>query len=402
MPPESPFHRLELSCPSTPEDRQDIFDLTAKCFSGSHHYYDWLAEAEAYFHPEHYDAEASTIGRIDGRIVTHWGVWGYRMRVGRARLATAGIGAVATAGDLRGKGLMAATALAGLDRIRQAGYDFSVLFGIGDFYHRFGYVAGWPDTVWQVQTARLPEKPASMKLRKCSPLDERIAELYNRSHAGLVASAIRPTCRQLPPRRQGWCWESDGRIVGYVVTGKGGGRFECVEAGGPAELALGALRHLATKAGASTVHFPSLPAGDGTAQWLRTNDGTRTEKFARSGGPMVRTVNLLSCLRKMRPELQARLACSPAHGWQGRFGIGDGVDRVALKIREGKIQVAPAESLGQHGVEAGPAAARLLIGSDQPAQVARDAGLKLQGDAPLLLEALFPARQPMLRRLDSF
>jgi len=39
---------------------------------------------------------------------------------------------------------MAKTVAATIEAMSQVGYDMTVLFGIPDFYHRFGYVRAWP------------------------------------------------------------------------------------------------------------------------------------------------------------------------------------------------------------------------------------------------------------------
>ncbi len=124
--------QLVLSAPTGEGDLDEVIDLTAKVFDVN--YYAWVEGGEAYFHSDIYDATGSTVGRLDGQMVTHWGVWDYQMRIGKARLRCGGIGAVATSGPHRKQGLMDKTARQGLARMREGGYDISLLFGIGDFF----------------------------------------------------------------------------------------------------------------------------------------------------------------------------------------------------------------------------------------------------------------------------
>ena len=105
-----PGDRLELIAPDKRKHLEPILELTGKCFG---HYYEWIRYGRlGYIGSTHYDWDASRIGLIDGRVVTHWGVWGYTMRIGRARVRVGGIGAVATDGEFRKFGLMARTARA--------------------------------------------------------------------------------------------------------------------------------------------------------------------------------------------------------------------------------------------------------------------------------------------------
>jgi predicted acetyltransferase len=63
------------------------------------------------------------------------------MRVGTARLKTAGIGAVVTREAHRNQGLMHAAAIESLNAMRALGYDLSVLRG--RHYVKYGYARGW-------------------------------------------------------------------------------------------------------------------------------------------------------------------------------------------------------------------------------------------------------------------
>ena len=69
---------LRLIRPDRRLHREMIGDLTGKTFA--HHglgYWGWQEYLRReYLDPGHYDWSASTIGLLDGRVVTHWGVWG--------------------------------------------------------------------------------------------------------------------------------------------------------------------------------------------------------------------------------------------------------------------------------------------------------------------------------------
>ena len=90
---------LVLVRPGPERHAEAIYDLTGKTFGD---YWNWIPEARRrYFGGGIYDWRASTIGLLGDRVVTHWGIWGFKMRIGRSAVRIAGVGAVATQGDLR-------------------------------------------------------------------------------------------------------------------------------------------------------------------------------------------------------------------------------------------------------------------------------------------------------------
>ncbi|HAY84875.1 MAG TPA: hypothetical protein DCY42_08135 [Chloroflexi bacterium] len=57
---------------------------------------------------------------------------------------------------------------------------------------------------------------------------------------------------------------------------------------------------------------------------------------------------------------------------------------------------------GKHQVQAGWALARLLIGSDEPGEIAQQEGITFSGQAEDLVEILFPNLHPMMSHWDEF
>ena len=217
-------------------NREEMYDLIAKVFShrGYFAFRDYCRDA--YIGHSRYDWAASRVGYLDGRMVTHWGVWEYPMRIGAARVRTAGVGVVATHGDYRKRGLMEKTARSSVEALGGLGYDMTMLFGIADFYHRFGYVRAWNEYTHVVAVADLPAEKPAVRLRKFTPGRRAdLAALYNRQFAGFTGTAVHPTflrCRY-PERWRGYQWmDASGKLAGYVVAALDGGQIECVEACG--------------------------------------------------------------------------------------------------------------------------------------------------------------------------
>ncbi len=359
-----------------------------------------------YIDHSRYDWSAGRIGLLGGRIVTHWGVWDYRMRIGTARLRVAGIGSVATHGEFRKRGLMTRTAEACMGDLPRRGYDVTVLFGIPDFYRRFGYVRAWSEMVWTVNTNDLPKERPAARLMRFNPNRRRgdIEALYNRQYARVTGTAVRPTFQvSKRGKYEGYLWrDARGRPAGYVVMDLGDMRKVAVaEAVGPAEQILRAVGSLARRLRLSEVRFRGLPYDSDLGKRLWWGDCRCEFHHAKSAGPMIRTLNLRSCLEKMSSELSRRLGRSHLATWQGRLLIADPREGVVLDIHRGKVKVTDERS-APHAIVGGEEIAQLLIGTDEPGEVIRFGAMKLRGGAAELAEALFPNQHPTLCDWDRF
>ena len=399
---------LAIIAPSKRKHAEAIYDLTGKSFSRER-YLRWLETCrKAYIGRSHYDWGASRIGLVGERIVTHWGVWDYQMRIGSARVRVGGIGAVTTHGEFRKRGLMAKTAQISLSAMRQAGYDMSVLFGIKEFYHRVGYVLAWPETSYVVSTSKLPAEPAGVTVRRFA-LRARpdIDAIYNRANAALTGTAVRPTfLRKHVEHWQGYLWKDKrGRARGYLIVGERHRKFRHIESGGKPEVVLRVLGRLARRRGAAEVHLSSIHYDSELARWLRSGDCRLEMTFQNSGGPMVRMVNLRSTLAKMAGELSQRLKHSQLASWRGELLIADPRDRVTLEINRSHVRVIDPIRRGRrpkHVIRGGDEIAQLLIGTNPPAEVVEAGRIRLSGQARSLIGALFPEQHPMLNVWDQF
>lgn len=401
-------HSLEIIAPDPRRHRDEMFDLIAKVFSHAGYYAFRDYCRQKYIDHSFYDWSASRIGLIGGRIVTHWGVWDYRMRVGSALLRTGGVGVVATNGDYRGRGYMAGTGEASIEAMTGMGYDMTILFGIREFYHRFGYVRGWSDHAYFVSLADLPKgRPPALR-KFTNMLDPQLTQLANRAYDGLTGTAVRPTYQQIESELQkgeGYSWtDAAGRLTGYVIALAERGnanRVWIADAIGQPPEVFSAVAAVMRRKKATEVRFTNLHHDSLLARALRQMNCRQEIYNRRSGGPMIRTLNLRSCLTKMRGELTGRLRASALAAWSGRLLIADPRESVVLDIRRGAVRVGEGAS-ARHAIRGGEHIARLLIGTDEPAETVRAGGIKLTGDAPALLAALFPAQHPMLPSFDHY
>jgi len=394
-----------------------VCDLAGKAFSTGQGYYAMhdFCRRGGYILGSHYDWSASRVGLVDGRLVAHFGVWDWRMRIGSARVRVGGIGAVATDAECRKRGYMARTAQAAVEAMRDLGYDLSLLFGIHNFYHRFGYVRAWSRATYTVRREDLPAGRPPGRVRRFLPVErEDISRIYNRENATRTGTAVRPTYLRCmyPKPMEGYLWaDARGRTAGYVVLAREGpGRMECVEAGGDTGEVLRALASLAGRWGCPEVQFRTFSDAHPLMRRLRQGDCRVEVQHVTSGGAMVAVIRLASTLGKMAGELGRRLRASPLAAWRGRLRVDDGREAATLAIDRSRVRVV-AEAASRRRGGAGRAAhvlrggdhvAQLLIGTDAPDAVLDDAGMTARGEARALARVLFPNQDPQLNLRDRF
>ncbi|MCE5278941.1 MAG: GNAT family N-acetyltransferase [Planctomycetaceae bacterium] len=400
---------LTLICPDPTIHADEIYDLTGKVFSGGNEYYGWQKYCrEYYFGNSHFDWSASTIGLMDGHIVTHWGVWNYAMRIGTARVKCGGIGAVATDGRYRSRGLMTFTGNENMAQMRRCGYDLSVLFGKHDFYHRYGYVRSWPGRHWSIGVSELPaEKPHAAPVLLEDPPRDAFDRLYNRYHAGLTGTAVRPTFRgpMLQWGHKHFAWPVRGRgaptLDGYIICSFGGQDVNVAEFAGDTEQVLRALRLLADQNGCKKINFMCLHHDSDLCRRIRRVSCNCSTTYTRNGGEMVAMVNLESTMSKLTGELSRRLKHSELAAWRGELLIEDQTGKVLLKIDRGRVGLAKPAAC-RNAIRGGMHVVQLVVGTQDPFETIDAAGIKLTGEANRLLPVLFPDQHPMLSQRDHF
>ena len=213
---------LDLIAPDEAQHSEAIYRL----FERPHqpHTLQWRQGRMAH---SHLDWQASRIGCIDGEVVSAFGVYDIAMRIGTAQVRVAGLNLDAVHPDCGtdGEELTRRTARTAIDAMREQGYDLSVAFDDAAFYYEQGYVFGWRQMEWYVDTDELPTDPLDFELREFAPEHrEDLAELYNRENKLLTGTAVRPTYlrNKHPEQFQGWYWTDErGEPAGYISGGAG-------------------------------------------------------------------------------------------------------------------------------------------------------------------------------------
>jgi len=391
-----------LIAPDESLHAQPMAQLCADVFSEGK-YVD--AYRDNYIGNSHYDWDVSRVVLDNEKMIHHWGVWGYQMRVESIQLKVAGIGAVVTHPDTRKQGLMHQAAQASFDVMPQAGYDLSILRG--RHYVKMGYARAWNYVTYKLKLDELPEVGEPTPYQPLQP--EQVTEmdaLYNQTHAGFSGTAIRPTFRKRHPEDLGvYAWfGEDGKLVGYIRAFPAEGnpkQLTCLEAAGDPRQGLAVMAHLFKKGEYESLAFFTLPHPHPMLQLLRKGACIVEDRYFDISGWRVKLINLTSSLHKLAPLFETRLAGSQFAGWTCSLLIDAGEQQATLKIKEGKVEVSPA-SAAANSLRGGAEFARLLIGSDEPDEVMRQAGMETSGLALPLVRVLFPNLHPMMSHWDEY
>ena len=395
-----------ITAPDRKLHMDELADLMAKIWPWPDYYTQRDRTRRCYLGSDHSDWQTSRVALLDGRIVSHWGVFNYRMRVGSARLKMAGVGGVVTHGDYRKRGLQNAVARASIRAMEPAGYDMSWLFGIQDFYHRFGYVRGACPVTFTVDLAKLPAPAAAPKLRKLAMRNRPdLIRMYNRQNSRLTGTAVRPTFPEGGVKWKGYLWtDPAGELAGYVITQMQDEKFTLIESGGNLDDILAATAKLARREHARKVHIVAHYDSK-LAKRLRCGNCKVEIGYYKNANEMVRIINLRSTLTKLCGEFARRLKRTALAGWRGELLIADPREAVTLKFNRGKVRVIePGQRTGRtnNTIRGGEKIAQLLVGTHEPQETVEAAGIRLTGEASMLLDTLFPAQHPRIDCWDSF
>lgn len=400
--PTSPTNRYTLG-PANPEKHPlPIAQLISNVFA-SGQYVNEIADT--YIGICHYDWDTTRLIWDGDELIHHWGVWGYPMRLESVLLKVAGIGAVATAEACRKQGLMQRAALDSFQAMERNGYDLTILRG--RHYVKFGYVRAWNYVTYKLKPTEIPAfEPRQPSQALTVAHIPHMDALYNRDHQAFTGTAIRPTYQRKNPDEMGdYGWfDADGNLEGYVRAMPAEDNpkaLVCLEATGDPLQGLAVLGERFKSGEFEQLHFFTLPHQHPILQLLRRGALIVEDRFFDISGWRVRLVNLRSTLEKIRPLLEARLQASRFAAWTGSLHLDSGQQQATLTVEAGRVRVTDGTS-AEHCLQAGPALARFLIGSDDAGEIIQQEGITCTGHTLELVNILFPNLHPMLSHWDEY
>jgi hypothetical protein len=301
----------------------------------------------------------------------------------------------------------------------ERGYDVSLLFGISDFYPKFGFVSCLPSYKLTL-TTRIVERALSQagagktaKVRFGRPEDfRRVRSLYNQEYACRTGSIFRTG--RWKGFRMGSTWGSKtvtlvatgarDRILAYAGVDDREDALTVFEVAGDPGAYPALLRALAREAVAKRVESMAflLPPDDRFSMYARRFGGSLTVNYPYTGGGMLRVINLATLFAKLASELTARLQAVGFSGPRQSFLLRTDVGSVRVTAGPAGVRVG-SRRRGKQVVEMPQhRLSQLLFGFRTVADVAGEPGVRVPQALRGLLEVLFPLQWAHVSRADYF
>jgi len=418
-----PTHTYEIRGPRTRAEVVALADLYGKAFANWPRLYANYQDLLLRRMPREQWRLTRAMWTPDGTPIAQVRIADRTMRLGAALVRVAGIGDVCTHPTRRKRGLMR-TLFAHVNQfIRDEGYDLSLLFGIPNFYDKFGFITAASNDwliVARQQFARLKPPLAGRRARAAD------AEAIRRLHLDDLATRDGAMARwgDLWARRaarEKWCRiveDGRGRPVAYwrgeprpddafalteVALGRSPSRDAIVSV-------LADLARCARVCEKPRLRI-ELPPAHPIGQFCLA-DGCEAHRWiGHRGGAMARIVRLESLCRRMAPEWERLLAASPAAGWTGRLRLTTdpsttlraGIGAVDLAIAEGRLRPEAPSGRARAVIEAPQGSlCRLVVGFHPPAAAVLLGEARISPAARPLAAALFPTRSLAFFPTDRF
>ncbi len=346
---------------------------------------------------------------IDGLVACSLKVIDYTMRIGAAQVRMAGIADVETKKEHRMKGYMRILFQDTLDYMQHEGFDVSMLFGIPNFYPKFGYATciAQPKVAIKTRDAELAKAQAlPLQIRPVALADlPVIADLYNAVNAVRTCSVVRASSSyQGFTQGTGWWMRAEAvifdqagqRFAGYAAWDRNEQAVDVIEVEALDEAFYPALLdHFAQQAIAKrceSIRF-HMPFDHPFAEFVQRYGCEWTIAQPRQADGMLRIMNQVSLFEKLRPELERRLAAVRLDALPGTILLRTELGETVLRAASPDCAVLdlPQDKLIQ-----------LVTGYRSVHDVCSEPGVKMTPGSEPLWNALFPKGHPYVWMADHF
>jgi predicted acetyltransferase len=340
------------------------------------------------------------------------------VRFGEAIVRMGGIGGVWTEEAYRKRGFARRLLETANDYMRDEGFDIAGLFGISDFYERWGYVPAAPEYSLKVWVDNL--KGAELKHRVVDFCEQHrldVLRIYEHNNLHRICSVVRsPESWTGFVRGTDWFVEANvkvfvnerGEVVGYVSLDKVTERTAVAEVGFATpevfESMVAFLAQRASEYGHDEITL-LLPPDHEFTIYLRRYGCVATQEFHRSGDFMARIINLGSLMAKLSAELSRRVAKeSRLSGCEKDFAIVTDIGEVLVRVKSGQVKVEPAisASIAERLELPQGKLTQLLMGYQTIDTLIAARDVHCSPDLIPLLRVLFPPAYPYIWWSDRF
>jgi predicted acetyltransferase len=365
--------------------------------------------------------------------VTWLSIIPFTIRVGAAAVRMDGIGGVGTDEACRNRGYSRRLLEAAVERMQQGDAALSMLYGIPNYYPKFGYAVAGPDHLLSLSRLEAAELPPGWRARPFAEEDTAaVYALYEMNTANAVGAAVRPR----------WVWDRlratleassedacrvavspDGQVAAYAWRGA---KFWYVDklaketpdalvlaevmAAGPeaADAVLALCRGWAREEGdrrpvpVKHVLLALPPEGPVAAAAMR-QQARLVQAYEACGGSMARVLDVERLLTALLPELTVRVR---AARWEATAALRVETDQgaAALRVYPSGVELGEAPD-GRVLRLPQTALAQLALGAFPPADILARLRADSGADDDLscrMVELLFPLRHPHMHLPDRY
>lgn len=277
------------------------------------------------------DGAKRVVLTVDGEEASECWIVPLTIRVGVATVRIDGIGGVETKPEHRMKGYASRVLRRAVEEMTAGDAPITMLYGISNFYHRFGYVTAGPEyAVFLTDVKRDEPLPSGWTVRAFTPQDlPAVQSIYEQATALATGPIVRT------PQSRTWqklletpgnypqdeCWVAvspQGAVEGYAWRARWcWSVHEILErefpdaltfgevialTPGAADTLLALCRRRAAEEGKDEALLP-VPPDSVVAIASRYTDARQVQLYSANGGSMVRVLSVERLLRALEPEL---------------------------------------------------------------------------------------------------
>ncbi|MCK4283506.1 MAG: GNAT family N-acetyltransferase [Candidatus Brocadiae bacterium] len=364
-------------------------------------------KVEGRWHGRHLVVHGESVSRLSVLDASIW-LLGVEIRMG-------GIGAVGTKREHRMKGYARRLLEDTVQYMTALGCDVSMLFGISDFYNKFGFISCLPDHRSSIATRDAEGAAEGAGAYTTRPVEQEdlpwIVGLYNGRNRRRPAALVREE-EFFTGFREGSAYgveadafvmqNEDGERIGYAAFDDSRTAVNVVEVNVADWAAHWSFLHefakmaVERRCGEVQLHMAS---DDPFVRFARRYGCNTQIGYRRMGGGMMRILNQDTLFRKLQPALQERVARSPLAGRPTTVGL-----ETDLATTELHFNGAPeADQTRRWRVKLGQdKLMQLVVGYRAADDLLADPDVTAEGDVRALLEVLFGGLSPYVWRVDTF
>jgi predicted acetyltransferase len=400
---------LELRSVTNDEELHLANDLMAKVHGTP--YFDamnWLETCGATY--PGFQREHTRIATTNGEMAAALRIATETIRLGEARLKTGGFGWVTTSTRHRNRGICRSLMLDALHYMRNHGYHVSMLFGIPNFYHRFGFT-----TVLANQSIRLDVAEAAtaaqkvIRHRPAKPGDlNAIQKIHNANDVDVACSIIRSaahmTNRWDRLKTLQVLTNDNGKVTAYILPRTTREHFAVDEIGVTDEPSCHAvLAYCARRAkeeAVGSIQF-MVPPPHPFARYLLQFRSSHEMQIVREEGGMMAFVNIGETLEHLIPEWENLLTASRVRDYRTEVTLLVDKTPYCVRANKGAMDVSAGAGRNKLSVSA-PDLMHLVTGYRYLDDILGKTRRMMTPEARELLSVIFPKRTPYVWMYDRF